>query len=470
MNRTAAVQPATRFDPRDLGLAAAVPALVLFGYYGISDPRVSAVLLGGAVMTAWAVIAYRRPRAAVMLSFPLLLLAGTKFRVRDADASLEGVLDTQVLLELALFGLIGIAMVSVMLAARRYRRTSRAELAVGLYAGLAVLSVLWSAAPALTLVRSGQLAIVALLAIQAVRLLTAPAALWNASRALGLYVLLCGALAAIFPWADAQIQTPELGPRFAWFAMHPVTAGTLAAAAALGIGSVLLFDRRAGSGSRTGAAALLLALVAVLALTNSRGPVFAFAAGSFVLWILRVGPATRLASLTVALVAAVLVVVFAAQLRSGLEAIAAEDSIVSRALFRDQSVDALLEMNGRLALWSELQPAVADRFVSGYGYQASRPVVLEAFEWAAYAHNAFIQTVLDLGLVGLAALIAIVVVAYRGALRRARDRRTRATVAAVVTFLVVNALASESFAGAPSYEVLLLFLCACAGSQPRVES
>jgi len=52
-----------------------------------------------------------------------------------------------------------------------------------------------------------------------------------------------------------------------------------------------------------------------------------------------------------------------------------------------------------------------------------------------------------------------------GATTRGLTPWLRATVTALMLFLVLNSISTESFAGSPGFETLLLFICAlCAAS------
>jgi hypothetical protein len=86
--------------------------------------------------------------------------------------------------------------------------------------------------------------------------------------------------------------------------------------------------------------------------------------------------------------------------------------------------------------------------------------VLEAASWAAYAHNALLQSILDLGLVGTVTLAALVLFGLLGSMTQGPARWLGATVATLMVFLVLNSISTESFAGAPGFQTLLLFVCA----------
>jgi O-antigen ligase len=445
-------------------IAVGVPVLVLVGYLALASPRGSIALVAAMALAAWGFAAFHRPRFALMASFPLLLVAGTKFRLRDADASLAGLLDAQILLELALFAVIAAGLAGVWLATRPRGRLSGVEAVVAAYATLAVASTLWSVAPALTAVRAGQLAVVAILAIVAVRVLAPSAAVWTVARGSTLYVVVCAGTALLVP-STADAGYFDEGFRFTWFATHPITAGTLAAVAALGLLSAVLFRR---SGWWPILSALTIGLCVVLFMTGSRGPMLAFAAAAAVLCVMRLHGGFRIAAVLAAAIPALAAIVFADDLRSWLGWMADQNSWISGLLFRGQSADQVLELNGRIGLWAAVWPEVLAHPLVGYGYQASRTVLLDAAGWAGYAHNALLQTLLDLGVVGTIALMAVIVTGLRVGFRRGRTGSAGPAVAALMVFLALNSVSTESFAGAPGFETLVLFVCVlCTGAAGR---
>jgi O-antigen ligase len=110
---------------------------------------------------------------------------------------------------------------------------------------------------------------------------------------------------------------------------------------------------------------------------------------------------------------------------------------------------------------------MAEHAVLGYGYQASRATLLDVASWAGYAHNALMQTLLDLGIAGAVALGLLVAIALSAAIRPRLAPWLRGTSATLMVFLALNCVGTESFAGAPGFETLLLFVCAlCATSGP----
>jgi O-antigen ligase len=58
-------------------------------------------------------------------------------------------------------------------------------------------------------------------------------------------------------------------------------------------------------------------------------------------------------------------------------------------------------LNGREYLWHYIVGLISDRPVIGYGYFASRFLILRKFPWAGQAHNDFLELLLSTGFIGL---------------------------------------------------------------------
>jgi exopolysaccharide production protein ExoQ len=445
--------------------AVAVMGLAVVGYLGAANVSLIAALVGIMVMVVWAAIAIDRERLAVAASFVGVLVANTKFRTRDADASLSGSIDAQIMLEIGLYAVIGLGLLAVYVAGRvDRRRLTGTEGIVIAYAAIAALSTVWSLAPMLTLVRSAQLGVIALLALVTARTFTPTEGLRKMFTAVAAFVLVCSALALVFPFAAGTFVDGEHeGFRFAWFAAHPIEVGTFAAIAALGLISMIMFGSTARPYRPLGISTFIGAvlLVAVLAASAARGPILAFGVGLFTLFLLKLEVRARAALLAVSAALVGAIFVAGPDLQAWMDSASAGNSRLSYTFFRGQSAQDVLELNGRLALWSELRPAITDRLFLGHGYLASRSIILDTAEWAAAAHNALLQSVLDLGIVGSLTLIALLGAALFSAMR-ARTPWVRATLASLSVFLIINSISTESFAGTPGFEMFLVFLCAIA--------
>jgi O-antigen ligase len=327
------------------------------------------------------------------------------------------------------------------------------------YVTIALASIIWSNAPALTAVRAIQLVVLAGLAAVSVRVMPRSRALWTAAVVLTAYVLVCAASTAVFA-AETTFDPEESHSRFAWFAVHPIAAGTLAAMATLALLSPSFFPR-AGAHRvfRLPRWLLLAPLPAILIMTRARGPFLAFVCAASVLIVMRLSTAVRLMLAVLAMSAVFLYLLSGADLREWAGAITRIDWDIVQIFVRGQSADRLLSLNGRLELWRDLGPAIALQPLLGHGFQASRAIVLETAPWAAYAHNALLQSLLDLGALGTLSLIAIIGYGFAAAFRSGVNPWLRGLVLSLLVFLTLNSLGTESFAGSPGFETLLLFMC-----------
>jgi O-antigen ligase len=464
MTRYAAARLIVAAEASHASRAGLVLLLVGIGYIAVADLRLSLAVMGIAALAVSAATAVSRPRFALSAAIAIVLIAGTKLRIRDASDTLEGAIDLQIVAELAFYAIIGTAVAAICWSHDVLRQLTRTEKLILGYAALAALSTAWSAAPALTFIRAAQLTTVALLAIAAARVLGESPALWAACVSVAVYVIVCASLAATLPFAAQTYESAE-GFRFSWFSMHPIEAGTLAAIGTLGLLSTTLLTRRRVVGIPP--LFFVAALGAVLILTNSRGPLLACLAGAATLVLLQVEARTRAALVLTGGTLAGAYVAFGPDLTSWFADLANQDTVISRLLFRGETADTLLQLNGRLDLWETVRPSIAAHPFLGYGYQASRGVMLDAADWAAYAHNALLQTMLDLGVVGTIALLAIVASGLVGVARGHQHGWMRATVGALLVFLVLNSISNESFAAAPGFDTLLLFMCALCASAPE---
>jgi O-antigen ligase len=445
-------------------LAAGVLALTL-ARTGAAQPL--ALLLPPALVAMYAVfrLAQRRPAAALLVAVFAVLVSGTKFRTRDPLASLDAEVDAQIIMELATIGLA--AVLALGAAARippRERRLSAVEVAFVGFGLLATLSAFWSAAPLLTAVRAGQLLVVIGLALVIPRVLGTAGAVAALGKPLIVYTVGCAVLAKLFPWAKGTTVDYLGFHRFSWFAVHPIVAATLAGGAALFV-LVELLSTQAPLKRRLLGFPLWLALpplLAVLIVTKSRGPILAFLLAAGMVVLLRGGGVFGLLA-GAALVAAVPLFSAASglSLQDLLEGGHSGSSYVAKVLYRGQTADEIASITGRADLWEAARSLIVERPAFGVGYLGSRGVLLEAAPWAAYAHNALLQTLLDVGIVGTLLLwLPLLRGLAAGGLRdrRASDSQLLARSAGftLLVFLLVNSITAESFAAAPGYETLLV--------------
>ncbi|HET9011446.1 MAG TPA: O-antigen ligase family protein [Gemmatimonadaceae bacterium] len=449
-------------------------AAALVGGFSAGSPVLPSVVLAAVAGLAARGVARRYPAGALAAAVFAVLIAATKFRMRDPMASLEGELDSQVVLELALFAIAGCFVAGALLGGDRNRpqrwrelRPSGVEWMLVAYVLLALGSVLWSSAPMLTAVRATELAVVLLLGV-ALRRVRGPDNVLDAIGApLLVYVLGCAVLAKLFSWADGTRVDYFGFARFSWFAVHPIKAATAAAVAILYLVVDLSFAEDRSRLRRLGVPAwsLLLPLLVVLALTKSRGPLLALAASVAVLMFLRHGSRLGGALLFAAGAGLLLLVAVTGLTPSDLVArLGAEGGPLSTLLLRGQTANEVSGLTGRTELWHSAGQIIAANWAIGVGYQGSRAMLLAVDAWAAYAHNAFLQTLLDLGVVGTLLLwIPLSLPLFSGSLRDPAVEHAvlhrRAAALTMTVFLLVNSVSSESFAAAPGLEIMLAVGC-----------
>lgn len=438
---------------------------------GLLTPRVLSLLiatLGSALVVVGVVIALYRPRTAVASCCALLLLAGTKFRGRDAQALIGGDVDRQVIYELVLFCAVALVALRAGLRLRRSEvRPVGMEVLLTGYVGLALLSVLWATNLNITAVRSGQLAILLLFSLIAVRLLGPKALLRTLMATVVCYVLVLAALVPLFPGFAAGRHFWVHPRRFSWFGVHPLMVAMYAGSALILLLAFTLFaspDRRRNLYRQAATWLAIAALGIIVVLTRSRAALLATTAAVQVLLLRKfiVGRGATRSTLSMMLVL----------LWSGLVAalvmqqLMRDNPMTSRlgTLFmRGQTMEALRGLNGRDLIWAEVVRLFADQPVLGYGYLASRVLLLEKIPWAGDGHFALAESLMNVGGLGTALVfLPLVHLLATGTyfLFRGPDSalRYRAAVTAATVFTLINSMSTPGFAGPPTFEVLLFFV------------
>ncbi|HET7457969.1 MAG TPA: O-antigen ligase family protein [Gemmatimonadaceae bacterium] len=456
-----------------LAVAGVLAVAAVVGVAGAIRPELFAVVLAALASAALGVVAHRWPERAMRASAFAIALGETKFRLRDPSATLSSAVDGQVAFELGLSAIVGVLTLGAALSPRvRLGAPTLVERVLIVYATVAVASVAWSFAPAVTAVRGVQLVILLLFAATALRALGDTGFLDAIAGSVLLYVLLFSVIALVVPGANGSEVSWHGFWRFSWYSVHPIQSGVYAGAALLLMLAAALF----GSGAAGAAARVRYAgvpawvyavpLAAVLAATRSRGPLLAVVVAAAVLVARRVG--RRWMAPAVAGVAALGALAMAMAGLGAADVVArgaTSTNPVLTLLYRGQDMGELATFSGRLDLWRDVVRFFLDRPFLGYGYQGSRALLLEVVPWAAYSHNAVAETLLNVGVVGsLPLLFALVSALFAGS--RAAGRVGAAAVGMAV-FLLVNSLTSESFAAAPGLEAMLLFASALLAERCR---
>jgi O-antigen ligase len=425
---------------------------------------VSALLL---MLTVW--LSLSHTRTAVTVACGLILIAGTRFRVRDPLAAVTGSIDRAVLVELALYGLVAVIALAILIRRGALRtRLGVFERLLCAYVLVCLISAVWSLAPALTIVKSLQLVVLLALAIGAVRVVGPAATARSVMIAVVFYVLACTALVYVLPDLHAR---PADG-RFTWFWMHPIGAGTCAGLATAITLAAGLYSPRGWRERLLGLPLWLypLPLAAILVAAGSRGPLIACACAAGALFLKRLPVRIAVLTASAAILLMILFLASAESLYGLLVEAQATDNVIVRKLFRAQTADQVFGLSGRIELWQGVAPFLFSRPFTGYGYQGSRSILLETESWAGGAHNAYLQTLVDLGLLGALALwpglLSVAVNAIPGVGRTGTSRWEEHVAVALVVFLLVNAITWEGFA-LGGFEGLVLFAAICIYSRVR---
>ncbi len=435
------------------------------GLFGIATLFV--LVLG--VIGLWLI--FERPEIALEACFFLLFIAQIKFRSRDATAALSGNIDSQIAFELAIYGLVGlISLVNFIQILTERLRPSRNESLLLCYVALAGLSAFWSTAPKITIVRTVELAILYLFTFSAVRRLGPRGTVMTIGKTLVLSVVFFAGMAVIFPFANGTRISQQLAEfsldrsaRFTWFAVQPITAG---AEAAGGIAFLTCWAMYAGGWRQRLAAIPLwvytLALFAVLLATRARGPLIAAMVAGFALLLRRY---TQMRIVSWAVLMALLVIVLGA-INVGTNFMTAAYDVTNNAnpviqfLMRGQSAGEFLSLTGRSDLWSAEASLFLGSPIIGYGYIASRGMLLAVMPWAGEAHNALGETLLDLGLLGFLTLWIPLIWTLFESISRADPRNrnwTEAAIMAFIVFAVIDGISETGMTGAVSFMPILLF-------------
>lgn len=449
--------PRSSLAPTGLALAAAGGGLLLFPIHrGLA---LVVVASGGAI--AGIHFAWSRPRHALTAAVPLLLLAATKFRARSTSDTLAGVIDAQIWFELCVYGLAGIFCLRSLSLWKATLRQHRGALFLAAFVGLAITSALWSPIPRYSFVRATQYAIILTAAVTTVHVFGAKGAIDRLGWSCALYVAAFASIRLVMPGLAALPMFTTFGgiDRFTWFAVHPGIAAFIA-----GIGLIFLFSRLLSAGDRpwswTALAAIgALGLAAVVLMTRSRTEMLALAT-VLPAMVLRRTMTHGLFAAAVFLLVTIgtgLLLVLGPVLDTTLLA-RADHTALTRFLMRGQTVSEFSGLSGRIGLWRDMLPLIADRLLTGWGYLASRLVLMERVPWASYAHNGPLQNLMDLGLIGAAMLwfaMGRAMLVSTAAVDR-RASRTALTTFSLLLFLVLESVTGDGIGAAPGPQIIVL--------------
>jgi exopolysaccharide production protein ExoQ len=322
----------------------------------------------------------------------------------DTVGSLEAGQNATKGLALSLIGLLGLYLL-LKGGGRPLHLTGSLAAMMIFYLAWAAASVLWSADPGMSCRRLAVLLFCVLGAAGFARQFAPRDLALMAMVVTGGYLLIGVAteiaLGTFRPWAA--------GYRFAG-TVHPNTQGMQ-----LTVFSLASFClARSAKSHRIGLWTLFAVGVAFLLLTRSRTSCAATAIALAALWLVSVSRRTRILTLLGAglLISTTLLI-------ATLLGVDVYDSLIDATMLGRQEQSETL--TGRIPIWMELRNYIAARPLTGYGYESfwtSKRIeaVSDELEWPLReAHNTFVDTLLSVGLVGLAAFLAAALLGVRRA-------------------------------------------------------
>ncbi|HMC71824.1 MAG TPA: O-antigen ligase family protein, partial [Mycobacteriales bacterium] len=317
------------------------------------------------------------------------------------------------------------------------------------FVGLMVLSVTYSAYPQYALVRAGQMCVLLGLTMVAAHKATRADLHWFAHG----YIALIAVSVVYGVFVHSTPITKLQAGRFTWLAIHPTVSGVLTGLAALLAAGYLAAKPRSRPGPVWSRAAYASALVIVgrgALASQTRGAVAGCLVGIVVLLLaLRGGRA--IIELQVILV----VVGIAVALLAG--------GRVVDYFARGETSAQISTLNSRTEVWATARTAIAHKPMFGYGVTASRGLFYDTLNLGG-GHNAAVNVFVELGMVGLAAWLALLIALVFGIRRIPIKafpglRVDRALLLGVITFLLIDGVFYEGLGATTNVASTWFFVC-----------
>jgi O-antigen ligase len=380
-----------------------------------------------------------------------------KWRNRSDSAAVSGQADIGVLLEIATYAAVGAFLALALGSPPRWRRTSPLLVARWAFVGYMATSSIHALYPTLSVVRGGQVLVVAALG-QAVASRASTAHLVRLAHGF-LILLVC----SIFVGFAHQYPRPKsLEKRFNWLYLHPIWAANFCAVALVMGVALMARQRRIARGTREPGddaavwpfwvyagvnAFILLALV----LTKTRGSLAAFLAAAALYVLLTARNGKRRTDL----LAGILVVLSVVVITLG--------ATIFSYLARGESAQKLATLNSRTQLWSLAWSAFKQKWLFGYGLSSVRGLFLAQIGLGG-GHNALISVIVDFGVVGLVLWAVFLFLLVRTQIRLLSVARTpfgAPLLLAFSMFFAANCITTDGI-GAPA-NIQFTFLMLCCG-------
>ena len=395
------------------------------------------------------------PRAWVtILPIAMILATEYKFRQRELAQSLDGAVDSAILVELGVYALVVAYLLLFVVSPPQWRRPTAIQFFMRGYAVAMFVSVAYGTYPKLGAVRGAQL-LVSVMCASAIATRADRRQILQLAHA---YVVLV--TGSVFVGLVYRVPfSINQEDRFNWLYVHSVTAGAMLALGLIIATGLATNASRLPYGSarwpRIVYIGAIVVMVGGLIGTETRGAIAAAVAGLFVVLFLSVPRRERLPLGVLATLAlGTTVGLFWDQILTYLE--------------RGESAKTLASVSNRTELWSIALDLVKERPVTGWGLSTSRGIFFDKVGLGG-AHNAVVNVTVDGGLVGLALWLAFVIAIAVGIVRLYRaGHRDAPVLAGILTTLMVNGLTVEGVGSGIGVSALWLLLCgAWVGVQQR---
>ncbi len=380
----------------------------------------------------------------------LIFASDYQLRNRPPEDALAASVDSTILIELGLYGLVAAYLVLVHGAPLRIRSVHPTVYFAGLLVGLMALSLSYTLYPQYAVVRVGQMVVLLSLTVLAASKATR-ADFHRLAHAFMVFIALSIAYGVAVP--SVPINARQVG-RFTWFAIHPTVSGILAGLATLIALTYVTGGRRPRPGPRWPPLAYLALLAlngAALLGAQTRGAIAGVVAGALVVLVAsRREPRTKIE------------MVLATSVLSAGVALAASDRIMTY-LTRGEDPEQLATLNSRTDLWGTALRAFTENPMFGYGVTSSRGLFYSETGLGG-GHNAVVNILVELGAVGTLCWAVLVGLVVKGILGLRRDgvgeiHLDRALLLGSMAFLVVDGLFYEGIGSVTNVASTWFFMC-----------
>lgn len=377
-----------------------------------------------------------------ILPLALILASEYKLRSRSGNEAIGGGVDATILIEIGVYGLIAVYLYRRFGLRPPRRRAPYVLLLAWVFAAYLALSALWSIFSQFAVVRAAQL-LVTLMVCQVLATRARRVDFHRFAHAFLVLLVISVAIGVAIPFR----RTPQTVDRFNWLYVHPVSAGIF-----LGVGILLALSFALSRGlprswPRTVYFALLVILAAALVATGTRGAAGGCLAGAVVLLLTARGARGRVEFLMVALPAAAVV------------GLAFTDNLLAFAT-RGESAEQLESLNARTDLWTFALDAFAQRPIFGQGLSATRGLFLDSIGLGG-GHNAFVNVLVEGGMVGLAlfgSLLVSIITCAIALTRLPAPRPEAALLLSLMVFFLIDGLTAEMVAAPANVASVWLYV------------